>query len=88
MECHSLGLTWKLRGSTTTGSKCPFEVEVSVSGRSPSNTMVYFCRDTLEANVTLSLWEMDHDSNGRCVRRQPSIIDELVFTFYSHLIRE
>ena len=40
--------------------------------------MVYFCRDTFEANCTLTLWELEWNATSREYQRKPGrpLIDE------------
>jgi tocopherol cyclase len=81
---------WNLRGRKTSGDR-PFDVEVKYGcdpevspglvfrAPTPDEGMVYFCRDTFEANVSLSLWELEWDSRRKeLVRRYPPIIDNAV----------
>jgi tocopherol cyclase len=80
---------WQLQGKCTSGDS-PFEVEVvyrcdpvTVPGLvfrapTPNDGMVYFCRDTFEADTTLTLWELEMDpSTNRFVRKAgPPLIDQ------------
>ena len=46
-----------------------------LSAPTPDEGMVYFCRDTFEANVTLSLWEIKKE--GSTYKRvYPPILDK------------
>ena len=79
---------WKLEGRCTTGPN-PFEVEViyecdpaEIPGLvfrapTPDEGMVYFCRDTFEADTTLTLWELELDAaTNEYVRKPgPALID-------------
>jgi tocopherol cyclase len=64
--------SWVLYGKCTEGDR-KFEVEVTYHvdpeetpglvfrAPTPKDGMVYFCRDTFEADVTLTLWELEFD---------------------------
>lgn len=68
---------WKMTGRSTKGVR-PFEVSLEATCDSPGvklraptqkDGMVYFCRDSFQAEVTLSLWELEWDeSRGEYVR--------------------
>lgn len=77
---------WNLTGRSTSGDQ-PFDAEVTYEldpiempglvfrAPTPDEGMVYFCRDTFESNVTLSLWHLEW--NGKeYVRLLPPIIDK------------
>jgi tocopherol cyclase len=79
---------WTFRGNSTTGDH-PFAVEATFEcdpevlpglvfrAPTPDQGMVYFCRDTFEASVTLSLWELQWDvSRNDYVRKYPAVVDE------------
>lgn len=80
--------SWVLYGKCTEGDR-KFEVEVTYDldpnetpglvfrAPTPKDGMVYFCRDTFEADVTLSLWELEYDEMIReWVRKSgPPLID-------------
>eukprot|EP00980_Cylindrotheca_fusiformis_P003126 scaffold721_cov131-Cylindrotheca_fusiformis.AAC.16 len=77
---------WNLTGRSTIGDT-PFDVEVTYEcdperfpglvfrAPTPDEGMVYFCRDTFEANVTLSLWHLEWDGT-QFVRVYPPVIDQ------------
>lgn len=77
---------WNLTGRSTLGDR-PFDVEVTYEcdpetfpglvfrAPTPDEGMVYFCRDTFEANVTLSLWDLESDGK-EFVRVYPPVIDQ------------
>ena len=75
--------SWKLRGNSTL-SRRPFAVELEYScdqetglvfrAPTPDEGMVYFCRDTFEANTTLTLWELESDGK-EYMRKEPPLID-------------
>ena len=79
---------WKLEGRSTVGPN-PFEVEIiyecdaeEIPGLvfrapTPDEGMVYFCRDTFEADTTLTLWELELDTSTKeFIRRAgPPLID-------------
>jgi tocopherol cyclase len=81
--------TWILYGRSAESSNNPFEVLVEYKveddndglifrAPTPKDGMVYFCKDTFEANCTLSLWELElvGDSNEKHYHRiEPPIID-------------
>lgn len=80
--------SWFLKGRCTTGER-PFEVEFTCKvdpqktpglvfrAPTPDEGMVYFCRDTFEADSVLSLWELVWDDTSKTyIRREgPPIID-------------
>lgn len=80
--------SWIMKGKCLTGER-PFEVEFTCKcnpeenpglvfrAPTPDEGMVYFCRDTFEADCELSLWELVYDDETRTfVRREgPPIID-------------
>jgi tocopherol cyclase len=80
--------SWFLTGRSTTPDR-PFEVQVSYTcdpieipglvfrAPTPDEGMVYFCRDTFEANATLSLWELEwHTASEQYIRKAgPPLID-------------
>lgn len=81
---------WNLRGRHTSGDR-PFDVEVEYKcdpdilpglvfrAPTPDQGMVYFCRDTFEADVNLSLWELEWDSGRKkLARKYPPIIHNAV----------
>lgn len=77
---------WNLTGRCTSADQ-PFDAEVTYElnpkdlpglvfrAPTPDEGMVYFCRDTFEANVTLSLWHLRWDGK-QYVRLLPPIIDK------------
>lgn len=79
---------WVLYGKCTVGER-KFEVEVTyevnpeedpglvIRAPTPTDGMVYFARDTFNAHVTLSLWELVRDSSEKTWIRKPGppIID-------------
>jgi tocopherol cyclase len=79
---------WHLRGKCTSGDR-PFEVEVTYEcdpetlpglvfrAPTPDQGMVNFCRDTFEAAVNLTLWELEWDSEKKEYVRMsgPPLID-------------
>lgn len=80
--------SWELRGNSTYGEH-PFEAIVSYRcdpsqtpglvfrAPTPDEGMVYFCRDTFEADTSLTLWELEWDSTTRSYRRKsgPPLIE-------------
>ena len=86
--------SWKFLGRCTSSglSKRLFEVEVEASCtddvpgiklRAPTKDegMVYFCRDSFYATVTLSLYHLDYDSNLKKYNRsinKPPIIEKAI----------
>jgi tocopherol cyclase len=80
---------WKLQGTCMTGPN-PFEVEVVYHcnpqttpglvfrAPTPDQGMVYFCRDTFDADTTLTLWELEMDSSTKTFVRKagPPLIDQ------------
>jgi tocopherol cyclase len=85
--------TWNLRGNSTLGEH-PFEIVVSYKcdpvttpglvfrAPTPDEGLVRFCRDTFEAECTLSLWLLEWDDLlQRYVRRAgPPLIDNAMST--------
>jgi tocopherol cyclase len=76
---------WFMTGRST-GSQHPFEVQLQatcdvpgVKLRAPTeyDGMVYFCRDSFLAKITLSLWELDYDPLSKSFSRGKSILDEV-----------
>jgi tocopherol cyclase len=74
---------WSMTGRST-GSQYPFEVQLKatcdvpgVKLRAPTeyDGMVYFCRDSFLATVTLCLWELDYDPVVKTYRRGKCILD-------------
>ena len=77
---------WNLTGRSISGES-PFDVEVVYECDSellpglvfraptPDEGMVYFCRDTFEANVTLSLWHLEWDGT-EYKRVDPPVINQ------------
>lgn len=78
---------WFMRGECTVGER-PFCVELSYScdpeefpglvfrAPTPDEGMVYFCRDTFEANVSLTLWELEWDKHTKqAKKKQPPVIN-------------
>lgn len=77
---------WNLTGRSTVGDR-PFDVEVIYEcdpellpglifrAPTPDEGMVYFCRDTFEANVTLSLWDLEWNGS-EFERIYPPIISQ------------
>ncbi len=79
--------SWILNGNCTTGDR-PFQVEFTCKvnpeenpglifrAPTPDEGMVYFCRDTFEANCVLSLWELVWDDYSKSfVRKEPPLIN-------------
>lgn len=79
--------SWILKGKCTTGER-PFEVEFTCKcdpdenpglvfrAPTPDDGMVYFCRDTFEADCELSLWELVwNDDSKSFVRLGPPVLD-------------
>ena len=80
---------WVLHGSCTEGDR-KFEVEVTYHvdpketpglvfrAPTPKEGMVYFCRDTFEADVCLTLWELEFDDLLKAWVRKagPPLIDQ------------
>lgn len=79
---------WELRGNSTYGDH-PFEAVVTYAcdpaqtpglvfrAPTPDEGMVYFCRDTFDAIVTLTLWELERDPTTKRYKRKagPPLID-------------
>lgn len=88
MEWSAKWGSWELRGNSTYGDR-PFEAVVTYTcdpakhpglvfrAPTPDEGMVYFCRDTFEAETALSLWELEWDKEAeRFVRKAgPPLID-------------
>jgi len=85
---------WNLYGKCTEGER-KFEVNITYTvdpretpglvfrAPTPNEGMVYFCRDTFDANVTLSLWELDWDEQAQDYIRtanKPPLIDQATST--------
>jgi tocopherol cyclase len=74
--------SWIMRGNSTFCDH-PFEVEVVYKcdpsddpglvfrAPTPDQGMVFFCRDTFDANVTLTLWELEWDASSGSYCRKP-----------------
>jgi tocopherol cyclase len=81
--------SWELRGNSTFGDR-PFEAVVTYEcdtettpglvfrAPTPDQGMVYFCRDTFEADTTLTLWELEWNKEKSCYVRKPGppLIDQ------------
>jgi len=88
MEWKAKWGSWELRGNCTDGDR-PFEAIVTYHcdaettpglvfrAPTPDQGMVYFCRDTFEAQTTLSLWELEWDAQDRAfvLKPGPPLID-------------
>ena len=80
--------SWEMRGKSTYGN-LPFEVLVTFHvdptddeglvfrAPTPDEGMVFFCRDTFEANVTLTLWELEwsEEQNDYVRKKGAALID-------------
>ena len=78
--------SWILKGKCTSGER-PFEVQFTCKcdpeenpglvfrAPTPDEGMVYFCRDTFEADCVLSLWELVYDEKSKTYVRRYPIID-------------
>lgn len=79
--------SWQMQGKSIYGDR-PFEVLVSFEvdplktpglvfrAPTPDAGMVFFCRDTFEANVTLTVWELEWNKDTKefvCSRDSPLI---------------
>ena len=74
--------SWELRGNSTFGNR-PFEALVTYRcdpqqipglvfrAPTPDQGMVYFCRDTFEAETTLTLWELEWNKATRQFVKKP-----------------
>jgi tocopherol cyclase len=74
--------SWELRGRFTDGNH-PFEAVVTYAcdpakipglvfrAPTPDEGMVYFCRDTFDAHVNLTLWELQWDAERKEYIRKP-----------------
>ena len=74
---------WNLTGRSTSGER-PFEAEVTYEcdpkeipglvfrAPTPDEGMVYFCRDTFDAEVTMSLWKLEQ-VGAEYVRKYPPV---------------
>jgi tocopherol cyclase len=78
---------WDMRGQCTSGGR-RFAVEVKFEcdpkvfpglvfrAPTPDEGMVYSCKDTFEASVNLSLWDLEYDQERKeFVRIYPPVID-------------
>lgn len=73
---------WELRGNSTYGDH-PFEAVIVYTcdpkltpglvfrAPTPDEGMVYYCRDTFDAHVQLTLWELEWDPISQQHRRKP-----------------
>jgi tocopherol cyclase len=80
--------SWLLKGNSTYGDR-PFEVEISYKcdplktpglvfrAPTPDEGMVFFCRDTFEAETTLTLWQLEYNAETKQYVRKtgPPLID-------------
>lgn len=80
---------WELRGNSTYGEH-PFEAVATYTcdpvqtpglvfrAPTPDEGMVYYCRDTFDARVELTLWELEWDATARQFVRKsgPPLIDK------------
>ena len=85
---------WQLKGTCTTGTSNPFEVEVTYQcdpktlpglvfrAPTPDEGMVYFCRDTFDATTSLTLWELEYNSQTGSFERKggPPLINNATST--------
>ena len=74
--------SWILNGRCIHGDR-QFEVEIEYKldpeatpglvfrAPTPTDGMVYFCKDTFEADVELTLWELERDATTRTWNRKP-----------------
>lgn len=78
---------WILTGNSTFGER-PFAVQVVYEcdpntglifrAPTPEDGLVRFCKDTFEANCTLSLWTLEKNAEGDWVKVFPPIINRAV----------
>jgi tocopherol cyclase len=80
---------WELRGNSTYGER-PFEAVITYvcdplqtpglvfRAPTPDEGMKYFCRDTFDAKVNLTLWELEWDRAQKRYKRKPGppLIDD------------
>lgn len=80
--------SWRLSGRTIESSSAerPFEVELTVKCDAPgvklraptkADGLAYFCRDSFEGEVELSLWDLVRGPDGKYVRApdRPPVVD-------------